>query len=149
MPGKIVGFYETSSSGENQPAAFTIERDAVLTGEQVEVLRTAVGWDRMAGYYDRILARTYTHFSIQSSDRLIAFVNVLCDGLADAFLVDLMVDPEYQGHGLGQAIVRHAIDALQADGIRCIELIFEPRLEAFYRRCGFEILSAGIIDTWN
>jgi ribosomal protein S18 acetylase RimI-like enzyme len=103
----------------------------------------------MAGYYDRILANTYAQFSVQSTGRLIAFVNVLSDGLADAFLVDLMVDPAFQGHGLGQALVRHATEALKEDGIRCIELIFEPRLEAFYRRCGFTILSSGIIDTWN
>jgi ribosomal protein S18 acetylase RimI-like enzyme len=128
---------------------FLIERNASLTGEQVESLRESVGWDRMAGYYEQILANTYAHFSIQIAGRLVAFVNVLSDGLADAFLVDLMVDPNFQGRGIGQALVRHAIEALKADGIRCIELIFEPRLEAFYRRCGFEILSAGIIDTWN
>jgi ribosomal protein S18 acetylase RimI-like enzyme len=128
---------------------FSIERDASLTGEQVESLREIVGWDRMAGCYDHILAHTYAHFSIQTSGRLVAFVNVLSDGLADAFLVDLMVDPAFQGRGLGQALVRHATETLKADGIRCIELIFEPRLEAFYRRCGFTILSSGIIDTWN
>jgi GNAT superfamily N-acetyltransferase len=128
---------------------FIIERDADLTGEQVESLREAVGWDRMTGYYDHILANTYTHFSVRNSCKLIAFVNVLSDGMADAFLVDLMVDPEFQGRGMGLALVQHAIQALKTDGIRCIELIFEPRLEAFYRRCDFTILSSGIIDTWN
>jgi len=126
-----------------------IDRDAALASEQVETLRTVVGWDRMQGCYERILAHSYTHFSIQSEGRLVAFVNVLSDGLADAFLVDLMVDPGFQGRGMGLTLVRHAIAALKADGIRCVEVIFEPRLEAFYRRCGFTILSSGIIDNWS
>jgi hypothetical protein len=41
----------------------------------VEVLREAVGWDRMADCYDQILARSYTHFSVTEGTRLIGFVN--------------------------------------------------------------------------
>jgi chloramphenicol 3-O phosphotransferase len=148
-PGAFRRLRQRISELSPDTPGFPIERDASLTGEQIESFREAVGWDRMAGCYDHILAHTYAHFSIQTSGRLVAFVNVLSDGLADAFLVDLMVDPAFQGHGLGQALVRHATEALKADGIRCIELICEPRLEAFYRRCGFTILSSGIIDTWS
>lgn len=70
--------------------AYSILRGATLSGSQIEDLRISVGWDRMDGYYDRILASSYTHFSV-----------------------------------------------------------FEPHLEAFYRACGFTILQAGIIDTWE
>jgi GNAT superfamily N-acetyltransferase len=128
----------------------TIHRNAKLSGKQIENLRVTVGWDRMEGYYDRILARSYAHFSILNDDgSLIAFVNVISDGIGDAFLVDLMVDPDYQDRGIGQALVTQAIEELRADGIRAIEVIFEPRLETFYRACGFHILQSGIIDTWN
>ena len=128
----------------------TIQRNAKLSGKQIEDLRLAVGWDRMEGYYDRIMARSYTHFSVHGDDgSLVAFVNVISDGIADAFLVDLMVHPETQGRGIGQALVTHAIEELRADGIRIIEVIFEPHLESFYRACGFHILQSGIIDTWN
>jgi GNAT superfamily N-acetyltransferase len=128
----------------------TIYRNAQLSGKQIEDLRVAVGWDRMDGYYDRILARSYAYFSVHADDEsLIAFVNVISDGIGDAFLVDLIVHPDYQNRGIGQALVTRAIEKLRADGIRAIEVIFEPRLETFYRVCGFHILQSGIIDTWN
>jgi ribosomal protein S18 acetylase RimI-like enzyme len=128
----------------------TIRRNAKLSGKQIEDLRVAVGWDRMEGYYDRILARSYAHFSIlDDNGSLIAFVNVISDGIGDAFLVDLIVHPDYQDRGIGQALVTQAIEGLRADGIRAIEVIFEPRLETFYRTCGFHILQSGIIDTWD
>jgi GNAT superfamily N-acetyltransferase len=129
---------------------YPIQRNMKIEGERIESLRVAIGWDRMAGYYNRILERSYTHFSVDNMDgRLIAFVNVISDGIADAYLVDLMVHPEYQGQGIGHALVTHAIEALRADGIRAIQVLFEPRLEAFYRACGFYIMESGIIDTWE
>ena len=128
----------------------TIQRNEKLSGKQIEDLRVIVGWDRMEGYYDRILARAYAHFSIQDeTGKLLAFLNVISEGIADAFLVDLMVHPEYQGKGLGKAIVAQAIESLRGDSIRTIEVIFEPHLESFYRACGFHILQSGIIDTWE
>ena len=128
---------------------YIVQRDAPLAGSAVEDLRVQVGWDRMPGYYDLILARSYAHFTVHQSGQLTAFVNVISDGVADAFLVDLMVHPDYQRRGLGLALVQHAIQALKADGIHCIEVLFDPSLEDFYRRCGFHILRAGIIDTWD
>ncbi len=129
---------------------YPIHRNAPLHGKQVEDLRVAIGWDRMDGYYDRILPRSYAYFSVDNENSdLIAFVNVISDGIADAFLVDLMVHPDYQGKGIGQALVNQAIDALRSDGIRAIEVIFEPHLEGFYKACGFHILESGFIDTWE
>ena len=125
---------------------YHIVRQARLTGAAIEDLRVTVGWDRMAGYYDRILTRSYTHFSVSDGPCLIGFVNVISDGIGDAFLVDLMVHPAFQHQGLGQALVTRAIEGLTADGIRCIQVIFDPVLEPFYRRCGFQIVQAGIID---
>jgi N-acetylglutamate synthase-like GNAT family acetyltransferase len=128
----------------------TVLRNAKLSGKQIEDLRVTVGWDRMDGYYDRILARSYAHFSVHDEDgNLIAFVNVISDGIGDAFLVDLIVHPDDQGKGIGQALVTKAINDLRSDGIRTIEVIFQPYLETFYRACGFHIMQSGIIDTWK
>lgn len=127
---------------------FLFERQAPLTGVQIEELRVAVGWDKMSGFYDRILAKSYTHFSVCNNNILIGFVNVISDGIGNAFLVDLMVHPDYQAQGLGQAIVKHAIQSLKMDGIRAIEVIFDDHLVPFYRSCGFHIMKSGIIDTW-
>jgi ribosomal protein S18 acetylase RimI-like enzyme len=126
--------------------SFHIIRQAPLSQSAVEDLRVAVGWDRFEGAYDQILQRSYTHFSISKGRRLIAFVNVISDGIGDAFLVDVMVHPAFQRRGLGQSLIQRAIDELSADGIRCIQVIFDSSLAAFYRKCGFEIVMAGVID---
>lgn len=128
----------------------TIHRNAKLSGKQIEDLRVTAGWDRMDGYYDRILARSYAHFSIHNEEgNLIAFVNVISDGIGDAFLVDLIVHPDYQSRGIGMALVNQAIEALRADGIRSIQVVFDKQLESFYRGCGFTIMQSGIIEVVN
>lgn len=123
-----------------------IARDATITAAQVEVLREAVGWERMPGQSARALARSYAHFSAMADGRLLAFVNVISDGVGDALLVDLMVAPELQGRGMGRALITQAIESLTADDIQCIEVLFVPELERFYRQCGFHIVAGGIID---
>jgi N-acetylglutamate synthase-like GNAT family acetyltransferase len=60
-----------------------------------------------------------------------------------------MVHPDYQDKGIGHALATKVIEDLREDGIRAIEVIFEPHLESFYRACGFHIMQSGIIDTWK
>jgi N-acetylglutamate synthase-like GNAT family acetyltransferase len=126
--------------------SYHIVRQALISGIQIEDLRSAVGWESMPATYDSILVHSYTHFSIMDQAALIGFVNVISDGIGDALLVDLMVHPDYQHQGLGKALVIQAINDLRADGIQLIQVVFEPELEAFYRECGFHIVKAGIID---
>jgi len=122
-----------------------IERNAPLECSQIDALRLSVGWDVIPGQYQHTLARSYAYFSVQEGGQLVAFLNVLSDGV-DALLLDLMVHPAHQGRGLGQALVSHAVESLLADGITFIQVVFDPALEGFYRKCGFEIIRAGVID---
>jgi GNAT superfamily N-acetyltransferase len=123
-----------------------VHRDEPVTAKEIEDLRAAVGWERMENKYDRILANSYAHFTVRSEGRLIGFVNVISDGIGDAFLVDLMAHPSAQRRGIGRALVTSAIAELTRDGIKCIQVTFDPELENFYRECGFHIFSGGIID---
>jgi ribosomal protein S18 acetylase RimI-like enzyme len=124
-----------------------IRRDDVVTPLEIEDLRAAVGWERLENKYEKILANSYTHFTLRKDNRLVGFVNVISDGICDAFLVDLMVDPSARRRGIARALVDAAIAALTADGIKCIQVTFDPELESFYRDRGFHIFKGGIIDT--
>ena len=123
-----------------------ILRNAPLTSAEIEQLRIAVGWDSSPGHYDYVLPKAYTHFSVHVEERVVGFVHVLSDGRVDAFLLDLMVHPDFQGTGIGEALVKRVVEELTADGIRCIQVTFNPELEHFYRKCGFHIFKGGIID---
>jgi GNAT superfamily N-acetyltransferase len=127
--------------------ADTIERDGPVTPGEIEALRVAVGWDASAGTYARVLPRHWAHYTARDeAGRLIAYTSVLSDGVADAFLLDLMVHPEHQQRGLGSALVRRVIADVRAAGIRALQVTFEEHLAPFYARCGFFLFGGGIID---
>jgi len=124
-----------------------IVRDGPLTPDEIEELRTAVGWEQTDGTYGEILQRHYAHYTARDrSGELIAYVSVLSDGVSDAFLLDLMVHPEHQGHGLGKRLVRRVAGDIRDAGIQCIQVTFDKALTGFYERCGFHIFGGGIID---
>ena len=63
-----------------------ITRDRQVDPREIEDLREAVGWDRSEGTYQRVLASHYTYYTVRDQDgRLVAYMSVLSDGVADAF----------------------------------------------------------------
>jgi len=124
-----------------------VERGADISGQAVEALRAAVGWDAMWGCYDGILKRSYTHFTVMDKSRLIGFLNVISDGIGDAFLVDLMVHPDFRKRKVGKSILMGAIAGLKGEGIKSVQVVFSPELEPFFRKCGFSTqMKAGVIE---
>ncbi len=47
--------------------------------------------DRSEGIYGQILKQHYAHYTVRLNSELIGYVSVLSNGIADAFLLDLMV----------------------------------------------------------
>ena len=74
------------------------------------------------------------------------YLSVMSDGIADAFLIDLMVAPAFQRQGLGKRLVDRAIQDIKKSGIPFIQVVFDSLLEDFYKNCGFHIVMGGIID---
>lgn len=67
--------------------------------------------------------------------RLVGAGRALADGLDCSYLCDIAVHPDYQGGGLGKAIIER-LKALSA-GHRKIILYANPGKEGFYRKLGF------------
>lgn len=68
---------------------------------------------------------------------LIGVGRALSDGVSRAALYDVAVLPEYQGRGIGQAIVRRL---LAAADVELTMLYAAPGKEAFYEQFGFRRL---------
>ena len=127
-----------------------INRDGPVEPDEIEDLRASVGWERTDGTYTEVLRHHFTHYTVRNDNGdLIGYLSVLSDGIADAFLLDLMVHPQHQKCGLGTHLVMRAVADMQAAGIQCVQVTFDENLAPFYAQCGFHIFGGGIIDFKN
>lgn len=129
---------------------FSIEKNNNITIRELLKLREAVGWTRAS--IERIetaLANSYQTYAIRKDNQLIGFLRVITDKGIHAFIVDLNVHPAFQKHGIGNALVQETVNDLKKEGYYHIQLVFYPELEEFYRKCGFEIIQAGMITNYQ
>ena len=95
--------------------------------------------------YGAVLVRSLTHVVARDGDRLVGFVNVAWDGGIHAFILDTAVDPDYRRLGIATELVRRAAEIACQRGVHWLHVDFEPRLEGFYRACGFGPTAAGLM----
>lgn len=77
----------------------------------------------------------YTCF-VFDAGTLIGAGRALADGIDCSYICDVAVHPEYQGLGIGKAIVSRLVELSQ--GHRKIILYAAPGKEPFYRKLGFK-----------
>ncbi|KAH7366138.1 hypothetical protein KP509_18G064900 [Ceratopteris richardii] len=71
------------------------------------------------------------------SSKLIAFARATGDDVFNAIIWDVVVDPSYQGLGLGKAIMERLMVDLLNKGIMNIGLYAEPNVVGFYKPLGY------------
>lgn len=73
----------------------------------------------------------------EKTRRPVAFARATGDGVFNAIIWDVVVDPSFQGIGLGKAVMERLLEELLEKGITNIALYSEPRVLGFYRPMGF------------
>ncbi|XVE85666.1 hypothetical protein DITRI_Ditri17bG0109100 [Diplodiscus trichospermus] len=73
----------------------------------------------------------------KKTQKPVAFARATGDGVFNAIIWDVVVDPSFQGIGLGKAVMERLIEDLLEKGICNIALYSEPRVLGFYRPLGF------------
>ncbi|KAI4373320.1 hypothetical protein MLD38_011456 [Melastoma candidum] len=127
---------------------FTLHRDATsLDLARLNSIFVSVGFPRRDPEKIRLAldhsdALLWLHDS--RSDLPVAFARATGDGVFNAIIWDVVVDPSFQGIGLGKAMVERLVDDLLRKGITNIALYSEPRVLGFYRPLGFVADPAGI-----
>ncbi|BAZ43715.1 glycosyl transferase family protein [Chondrocystis sp. NIES-4102] len=109
---------------------------------QLEDLCNAVGWQRRPlEQVEQALGNSFAYVSawyIQpDQEKLVGFARAVSDGIFQAILLDIVVDPNFQGCGLGTTLVNNLLQQLKLAGIRDIALFASPHLVDFYHRLGF------------
>lgn len=116
-----------------------------LKVDEVPSLRELVGWPRRDPDYPRLFELCQYWAAIRSSEgKLIAFGYMLGLGLEYGYIEDVMVDPAFQGQGLGRAIVISLLQEARRRGTSIVTTTFEAEHSKFYEGCGFKPSGAGV-----
>jgi len=125
---------------------FCYEYSPHLKAEQVAELRELVNWDGRIEKFKKKLGNTYFCVACFADDTLVGYVDVVSDGIDDAYIRDLVVHPEYQRRGIGSKLLDMIIKRVRSDRIKTLNVVFEPRLNEFYEKANFVIMAGGVID---
>ncbi len=77
-----------------------------------------------------------TVFSAWDGEKLVGLINVLDDGVMTAYIHYLLVNPDYQGKGIGKKLLRLTTEKYK-DYLRIVLVSYDKEIE-FYNRCGFK-----------
>jgi predicted GNAT family N-acyltransferase len=115
-----------------------------LSSSQVEDLLRLYGnewWskERTRSDVERMVLASDVLFAMveKGSESLAAFARVLTDRTYLALVLDVIVAPEYRGHGLGRLLVEGICSEPTLQNVASIELVCQPELIPFYQKWGF------------
>ncbi len=135
------GLLAVGEAGPEQSSVFfSTDRDIDLY--ELEELCDAVGWSRRP---IRKVRKAIQHsFLVMSMweqrgnyKRLVGFSRATSDHAFNATIWDVVVHPDFQGRGLGKALMQRVIRELRNADISNITLFADPHVVDFYHQLGF------------
>ena len=114
---------------------YTEEHD--FTREELERLFLSVGWS--SGHFPDRLKTAMQNFqtvvSARAEGKLVGLVCAMDDGVMNAYVHYLLVDPAFQGETVGRTLVAK-VKEKYADFLRIAVIAYDEELR-FYENCGF------------
>jgi aralkylamine N-acetyltransferase len=137
-PAKKIGLRQVVN--QNGQIYFSTDRNIDLY--ELEELCDAVGWSRRPIRKVRTAIQySFVVISVWEQRgefrRLIGFARATSDHAFNATLWDVVVHPEFQGKGLGKALMQEMIKELRRADISNISLFADAHVVEFYRQMGF------------
>ncbi|KAL5991370.1 putative acetyltransferase tap2 [Asimina triloba] len=121
---------------EKMEADGTVDQIVFSSGGDVDVYE-------LEALCDKCTWRSYVTEGNEQK-QLIGMARATSDHAFNATIWDVLVDPDYQGQGLGKALVEQLIRALLQRDIGNIALFADNKVVDFYRNLGFEADPEGI-----
>ena len=142
MGGKVYTYASSGAGLIAQGVNKLIQYGDYITPEEYMGLRKKVGWVEFPlEEAQACIDNAYMVRCVRDGEKAIGVVRLLWDGGYIAFLSDVIVDPEYQGQGIGRKLVETSIQRLRDDmkpGYKVkLTLNSAKGKEAFYKKFGF------------
>ena len=108
-------------------------------------LRESVGFQKLTEKQaETVLSNTTFIVNAVYGEKSVGIVRVLTDMLTDAYITDVIVDPDFQGKGLGKQLLDKTLEHLKYHSMENVtlacSLYANPNKESFYERFGFKRL---------
>jgi len=109
-----------------------------------------VGWPNppSPGTHLRMLAGS-DHIVLARDDasgRVVGYVTAIADGVLVAYIPLIEVLPEYQGQGIGTALMRRMLETLET--LYAIDLLCDEDVQPFYARLGMRPATGMMVRTY-
>ena len=115
----------------------------VLTTKDFIKLYESAGWGKNSEDIVQVsLKNSYVTFAVIEEEKVIGMARLLADGGMAFYLKDFVILPEFQGKGMGKALLEYVQNYIKnqlKDGWQTnLELISAKGKEEFYKKFGFE-----------
>ncbi|BCJ95077.1 N-acetyltransferase [Anaerocolumna cellulosilytica] len=115
-----------------------------LTVAEYNDIRKSAGWLTLSEVQaERGLKNTYYLVAAVHDDKAIAMARVISDGGYVVYISDVIVNPSYQGYGIGKLMMEDIMNFLKSDIAKeypvMINLMAAVGKENFYEKFGFKV----------
>ena len=105
--------------------------------EELRDLFLSVEWS--SGHYpDKLVAAMKNYgsvFTAWDNDKLVGLISSMDDGIMTAYIHYLLVNPDYQGRGIGTQLVKRTTEHYKGY-LRIVLIAYDKEVD-FYKHCGF------------
>ena len=113
----------------------------ILPRDQFYALFETTGWNAeyrlTADELEQALRSSWYLVCAYDGDRLVGIGRMVSDGVVHAMIYDMIVDPAYQGQGIGTEILARLVEYCRSIRIRDIQLFCARGKRLFYEKNGF------------
>lgn len=119
---------------------FCTNKQAVDFKQLLDLLSKTAFWARERNFQDlqTAIANSNPVVTVWDYQCLIGFARATSDGVYRAAIWDVVIDPDYQGMGLGRKLVETVLSHPQVSKVERVYLTTTHQ-QSFYERIGFEV----------